>query len=141
MTELNKTDRKDVKQHEANGSHAKRRLFVRLGLLALMMIFALGNRSCIDDRPPTLACGDRPVRVEAGTCTTFQNPCDDEGQWLPWSQPEGFRLEPDTEEQRVFIRAHQLSLRETRAGDERTRELCAGPAAPLGQHSLRLQVC
>ena len=135
MTELNKTDRKNVKRHEVNGSHAKRGLFVRLGLLALMMVFALGNRGCIDDRAPTIACMNGPVRVEAGTCTTFQNPCGD-NQWLPWSRPEGFRLEPDTEEQGVFIRAHQLSLRETRVGDERTRELCAGPAAPLGQHNL-----
>jgi hypothetical protein len=135
MTELNQTDRKNVKRHKVNGSHVKRGLFMRLGLLTLMMVFVLGNRGCIDDRAASIACMNGPVRVEAGTCTTFQNPCDD-NQWLPWTRPEGFRLEPETEEQRVFIRAHQLTLRETRVGDERTRELCAGPAAPLGQHSL-----
>ncbi|MCM3869409.1 MAG: hypothetical protein ND895_01760 [Pyrinomonadaceae bacterium] len=135
MTELNQSDRKNVRRREVSGSRTKRGLFVRLGLLALMMSIALGNRSCIDDRAANIACMDSPVRVEAGTCTTFQNPCDDH-QWLPAFLPEGFRLEPDTEEQRVFIAAHQLSLRATRVGDETTRELCAGPIAPLGQHSL-----
>lgn len=137
MTELNQMDRKDVKRHKVNGSHVKRGLFMRLGLLTLLMVFALGNQDCeYENRPPSIECLEGLIRVEAGTCTTFQNPCGDTNQWLPWSRPEGFRLEPDTEEQRVFIRDRQLSLLETRVGDERTRELCAGPAAPLGQHRL-----
>lgn len=64
-----------------------------------------------------------------------------DNQWLRPDLAEGFRFEPETDEQRVFIAAHQLSLRETRVslphGAERTRSLCAGPDAPLGQKSIQ----
>ncbi len=136
MNKPNQKDQRNEMRHEVSQSRKRLGLFVRLGLLALMMMIALGNRGCIDDRPPTITCDEVPVLVEAGTCTTFQNPCR-EDQWLRPDLPEGFRLEPETEEERVFIRAHQLSLRETRVslpdGAERTRSLCAGPDAPLGQ--------
>jgi hypothetical protein len=135
MSELNESEQRNEKRHDLNGFRSRRSVFVRLGLLVLVTITALGNRGCVDERAATIACMDAPVRVEAGTCTTFQNPCSN-NQWLHPSRPEGFRFEPDTDEQRTFIRVHQLSLLTTRAGDETSRSLCAGQGVPLGQQTL-----
>ena len=74
------TDHQDenANQGRVQPSRVTRPRIFRLGLVALLMTFALGNQSC---PPPeaneTLACSGRRLIVESGTCTVIENPCAD----------------------------------------------------------------
>jgi hypothetical protein len=125
MREHTITDSRDRrgKRRETGRSRARRSGLVRLGLLGLLMLVALGNRSCEENTQPTLPCSDISVRVEPGTCTAFQNPCAD-NLWSPPFNPDGFRLDDPGDEQRSLIAAAPPYVRTTRTAEETTREIC-----------------
>ena len=129
MNELIKTDRRNVGRPDPGRFRARRGLFVRASFLGLMMIITLGNRGCEQKGDPNLECSSVSMRVGPGTCTSFQNPCLEQG-WVTRPTQDGFRLEP-TDEQRGLITAAQVSVRTTRDADETTRSICVAAEAPL----------
>lgn len=131
MTELNNSDRKDGNSQQlvTHSSRARRLGIARLGLLALMMIFALGNQRCPPDpnRPPAINCQDFALLVEPGTCVAFANPCADH-EWSRPSGTDGFELDlerPAPEEQ-VWLNTE----RDETTG-ETIRSICVGADSPL----------
>src|SRR5688572_25669937 len=102
---------------------------VRLGLLALLMAFTLGSHDCDAQRAPTIGCTNVPIRVEAGTCTQFQNPCAD-GLWSPAWKPDAFELQI-TDEQRDALDGAMVYPLKISAGDETTRSICVSAGARL----------
>jgi hypothetical protein len=90
------------------------------------MSFSLGNRAC-EERPATIHCVDRPVLIEPGTCTVFENSCF-LGRWAHPHRPDGLVLAPTAEQRRLF--GTHISLRTTRVGDEVVRSVCATADAP-----------
>lgn len=117
--------------HPARG----RRLgVVRLGLLALMLTFALGVSRCPTEQPPYISCGyndtEFAMRVEPGACVVFANPCANHEWSLPGGS-DGFRLEP-TDEQRAVYEAERVSVKNERSfGGETIRSICVAADAPL----------
>src|SRR5882672_2665439 len=95
MTKNDRADRNDGdgKQEVTHSARARLMRIARLGLLALMMIFALGNQRCPRDplRPPALHCQDFPMIIAPGTCEAFDNPCADH-QWARAPDTDGLRL-------------------------------------------------
>lgn len=131
MTKLNMMDRivSRESRHEKHRVRSRRSILTRLGLLALLMAFALGNRNCDDGRPPTITCTNAAVRVEPGTCTQFQNPCAD-GVWTPRANPDGFQLEK-TDEQRALFAAAPVTVHTTSVDNQTTRSICVAAGSQL----------
>ena len=126
MTKNNITNREDGngKQHVTHPSQSKGSGIVRLALLGVMMIFALGISRCPPDRAPSLGCSDVPMVIEPGTCVEFTNPCDNH----QWSRPPAIDFfELDLSDR---PNEEQVNVKTTRLGDDTTRSICVGADSP-----------
>ena len=119
MTKYRVTDRTDA-QDEPRHTY-KRRQRIKLALVLLTVIVALGNRSACDEvSPPSISCTDPEMVIAPGTCKAFPNPCDP-GTWVGPPRFDGFRLcdEPDG-----------ISVRTVRVNGQVEREICVAQSTP-----------
>src|SRR5688500_17203405 len=116
------TERKDMhgKRRDSHWSRAGRSRLLRLGLLALVMLLALGNRGCPDGRAPVLSCDDVVMFLEPGTCKVFPNPCEDRVWKGDMFNPEGFAADP-RDDQRALLAAAGFRISTERIDGQTTR--------------------
>ena len=62
---------------------------IRLGVLMLIAVVAMGNQSGCPQRTPNLTCTDMAITLGPGECVDIANPCDPAGAW---TRTDGFRL-------------------------------------------------
>src|SRR5687767_1968630 len=131
------TERKDMhgKRRDSHWSRAGRSRLLRLGLLALVMLLALGNRGCPDGRAPVLSCDDVVMFLEPGTCKVFANPCsgaeeeNPDGVWLgDYFNPEVFTLNLKDEQRALLAAGFYIST--VRIDGQTTRSVCVGADMP-----------
>ncbi|MEP6707659.1 MAG: hypothetical protein ABJC05_09075 [Pyrinomonadaceae bacterium] len=134
MEENNPPDRNDGddKQHVTHSTRARGMRIVRLGLLALILVFALGNQKCeynVASVGQVYECQDLYMTIEPGGCEVFSNPCAD-GKWSLLSVPDNFTFEP-TDEQTPLFNAEIVSPQWRGSVNETSRSICVGAEAPV----------
>src|SRR5437773_8846771 len=136
MRKSNLTNRNDgdILPEVQRSAPGKGRRIVRLALLGLIMIPALGAQRCPFANEGSvgeiLPCADLEMQIKPGTCVVYQNPCDVAGWSIPSSGRDSFKLVA-TEEQTALFNAEQVWLLNDYGRDETIRSICVGAEAPL----------